>query len=118
MELLTLYHAVAGQLDRLDFAALYPGYHRYPFALYDEEQVCLEGQLFPWDDRFLGNPSINFVEAKGAQQPDGSITLDILGGVKAVFRPREGLDLAAWFAERDRKAAAHAAYHSVRCGTK
>ena len=58
---------------------------------------------------FVGNPSINFVEAKGAQQPDGSITLDILGGVKAVFRPREGLDLAAWFAERDRKAAAHAA---------
>ena len=47
MELLTLYHAVAEQLDRLDFAALYPGYHRYPFALYDEEQVCLEGQLFP-----------------------------------------------------------------------
>ena len=43
------------------------------------------------------------------QQPDGSITLEILGGVKAVFRPREGLDLAAWFAERDRKAAAHAA---------
>ena len=41
MELLTLYHAVAEQLDRLDFAALYPGYHRYPFALYDEEQVCL-----------------------------------------------------------------------------
>ena len=58
---------------------------------------------------FVGNPSINFVEAKGAQQPDGSITLEILGGVKAVFRPREGLDLAAWFAERDRKAAAHAA---------
>ena len=58
---------------------------------------------------FVGNPSINFVEAKGAQQPDGSITLDILGGIQAVFRPREGLDLAAWFAERDRKAAAHAA---------
>ena len=53
MELLTLYHAVAEQLDRLDFAALYPGYHRYPFALYDEEQVCLEGQLFPWDDLSL-----------------------------------------------------------------
>ena len=32
MELLTLYHAVAEQLDRLDFAALYPGYHRYPLC--------------------------------------------------------------------------------------
>ncbi len=73
-----------------------------PLTVYNHPQ-----NLFVAD--FVGNPSINFVEAKGAQQPDGSITLDILGGVKAVFRPREGLDLAAWLAERDRKAAAHAA---------
>ena len=73
-----------------------------PLTVYNHPQ-----NLFVAD--FVGNPSINFVEAKGAQQPDGSITLDILGGVKAVFRPREGLDLAAWFAERDRKAATHAA---------
>ena len=73
-----------------------------PLTVYNHPQ-----NLFVAD--FVGNPSINFVEAKGAQQSDGSITLDILGGVKAVFRPREGLDLAAWFAERDRKAAAHAA---------
>ena len=73
-----------------------------PLTVYNHPQ-----NLFVAD--FVGNPSINFVEAKGAQQPGGNITLDILGGVKAVFRPREGLDLAAWFAERDRKAAAHAA---------
>lgn len=73
-----------------------------PLTVYNHPQ-----NLFVAD--FVGNPSINFVEAKGAQQPDGSITLEILGGVKAVFRPREGLDLAAWFAERDRKAAVHAA---------
>ena len=73
-----------------------------PLTVYNHPQ-----NLFVAD--FVGNPSINFVEAKGAQQPDGSITLDILGGVKAVFRPREGLDLAAWFAECDRKTAAHAA---------
>ena len=73
-----------------------------PLTVYNHPQ-----NLFVAD--FVGNPSINFVEAKGAQQSDGSITLDILGGIKAVFRPREGLDLAAWFAERDRKAAAHAA---------
>lgn len=73
MELLTLYHAVAEQLDRLDFAALYPGYHRYPFALYDEEQVCLEGQLFPWDDRFLGNTSIEY---EGRRIAIWSVALD------------------------------------------
>lgn len=73
-----------------------------PLTVYGHPQ-----NLFVAD--FVGNPSINFVEAKGAQQADGSITLEILGGVKAVFRPKDGLDLAAWFAERDRKAAERAA---------
>ena len=82
-----------------------------PLTVYNHPQ-----NLFVAD--FVGNPSINFVEAKGAQQPDGSITLEILGGVKAVFRPREGLDLAAWFAERDRKAAAHAAERLVKSQEK
>ena len=36
---------------------------------------------------FVGNPSINFVEAKGAQAQDGSIDLTVLGGLKAKFRP-------------------------------
>lgn len=44
MELLPLCRAVAEQLDRLDFSSLYPGYHRFPFALYNEEQICLEGR--------------------------------------------------------------------------
>ena len=73
-----------------------------PLTVYNHPQ-----NLFVAD--FVGNPSINFVEAKGAQQADGSITLEILGGVKAVFRPKDGLDLTAWFAERDRKAAERAA---------
>ena len=73
-----------------------------PLTVYNHPQ-----NLFVAD--FVGNPSINFVEAKGSQQADGSISLEILGGVKAVFRPKDGLDLAAWFAERDRKAAERAA---------
>ena len=73
-----------------------------PLTVYNHPQ-----NLFVAD--FVGNPSINFVEAKGAQQADGSITLEILGGVKAVFRPKDGLDLTAWFAERDRKASERAA---------
>ena len=32
---------------------------------------------------FVGNPSMNFVDAKGTQGSDGSLSLDILGGVKA-----------------------------------
>ena len=47
---------------------------------------------------FVGNPSINFVEARGAQNADGSLSLTVLGGEKATFRPSAPLDLAAWFA--------------------
>ena len=51
---------------------------------------------------FVGNPSINFVEARGAQNADGSLSLTVLGGEKATFRPSAPLDLAAWFAIRDK----------------
>ncbi len=36
---------------------------------------------------FVGNPSINFVEAKGWQGPEGSIELTLLDGHKAVSPP-------------------------------
>ena len=51
---------------------------------------------------FVGNPSINFVEAKGKQEADGSIAVSILDGIKAKFKPSENLDLKKWFAQRDR----------------
>lgn len=51
---------------------------------------------------FVGNPSINFMEAKGVQEGDGQIRLSLLDGVQAVFKPNEPLDLQKWFAGRDR----------------
>ena len=51
---------------------------------------------------FVGSPSINFIEAKGAQKEDGTIALQLLGK-EAVFTPEKELKLAEWFSERDRK---------------
>lgn len=50
---------------------------------------------------FVGNPSMNFVEARGVQGADGDLVLDILGDHKAVFTPSDKLDLGRWFSERD-----------------
>lgn len=50
---------------------------------------------------FVGNPSINFVEAKGSQAGDGSIALELFDGVKASFKPESSLDMNKWFADRD-----------------
>ena len=51
---------------------------------------------------FVGNPSINFIEAKGGQKEDGTIALKLLGE-EAIFTPEKELKLTEWFLERDRK---------------
>ena len=56
---------------------------------------------------FVGNPSINFVEAKGVQRGN-QVELTVFNGRKAAFVPNEPLDLAAWFANRDAEAEAKA----------
>ena len=53
---------------------------------------------------FVGNPSMNFGDGKGSQQADGSVSLDILGGIKAKFVPNESLNLDEWRAQRDKEA--------------
>lgn len=50
---------------------------------------------------FVGNPSINFIEAKGSQKEDGSIILSIFGDKEVTFRSNEAINLEKWFADRD-----------------
>ena len=67
---------------------------------------------------FVGNPSINFVEAKGAQRPDGAVDLTVFAGRKATFRPKENLDLNQWFLDRDARQAAQEAAHKEKAAQK
>ena len=67
---------------------------------------------------FVGNPSINFVEARGAQKPDGTVELTVFDGRRAVFTPKEKVDLDAWFKERDEAEAAAAAELKRRSAEK
>lgn len=67
---------------------------------------------------FVGNPSINFVEAKGVSE-GGKMELTILDGKKAVFTPEKPLDLDGWFKERDRAEKENQAdRHAVEKGNK
>ena len=65
---------------------------------------------------FVGNPSINFVEAKGRQGPKGSIELTLLDGHKAVFTPEQPLQLPQWFHRRDEELEAQAQALKARAG--
>ena len=50
---------------------------------------------------FVGNPAINFMEAKGHQAPDGTVELEVFAGTRLAFTPRTPLDLPDWFARAD-----------------
>ena len=50
---------------------------------------------------FVGNPSINFVEAKGTAAPDGTVSLTLLEGKRAQFVPAQPLNLREWHRQRD-----------------
>ena len=45
---------------------------------------------------FVGNPSINFVDAKGEQNADGTMEFEVLGGHKAKFRFAEPTVMTEW----------------------
>ena len=67
---------------------------------------------------FVGNPSINFVEATGTQSTDGSIELTLFQGRKARFTPTAPLDLPGWFAQRDQEDARREVLHKQRAADK
>lgn len=55
---------------------------------------------------FVGNPSINFVEANGKQGGDGTVQLTLFDGMKGTFRPASPLSLDEWRRQRDADAKA------------
>ena len=67
---------------------------------------------------FVGNPSINFVEARGSQQADGAIALTLFQNRRAEFYPARPLELTNWFQARDQEVQAQAAEHQKRAEDK
>ena len=116
-------------------ADTYAGWLKDAFnALSADEQICLinNGVLQQYDAPltvynrpnnlfvadFVGNPSINFVEAKGTQRADGAVELTMLGDRRAVFRPAQPLDLSGWFRARDERGALLAEEHRQKAAEK
>ena len=55
-----LFRRMDARLRRLDFAELWPGFRRYPCALYDREGVCLEGENLPPEKDWFANTAVCF----------------------------------------------------------
>ena len=54
---------------------------------------------------FVGNPSINFIDAKGKQAEDGKLELTALNGIQLKFVPKQPIDITKWQADRDKAVA-------------
>jgi len=46
---------------------------------------------------FVGNPAINFIDAKGAQNKDGALEMTVLDDKKLVYTPAQPVSVSAWF---------------------
>ena len=54
---------------------------------------------------FVGNPAINFMNARGSQQADGSFHVMLLDGYEADFIPAEPVKIDSWYAAADKEIA-------------
>ena len=80
MELRDAYHEIEERLGRIDFPALFRGFSRFPFALYNDTQACIGGEITGKPDSFLGNTSIRYNGAYMAiwQLSEGAGDFDVL----------------------------------------
>lgn len=58
MNLLKIYASVNTILDTIDFNALFDGFHKYRFALYNSKEIIIDGKVIPFQEGFRGNTAI------------------------------------------------------------
>lgn len=67
---------------------------------------------------FVGNPAINFIEAQGSQQSDGSIAMTFFDGLAASFVPAQPMVLEAWRQNAERQEQARQEVERQKQGDK
>lgn len=60
MDLEKRYHDVEAVLQTLDFDALFAGFHKYSFAIYNSKEICLDGKIIPYQESFRGNTATHY----------------------------------------------------------
>lgn len=55
-----LYNRIYENIRKIDFDAIWKGFHPYQFALYDKVSVYLKDKTVPYEQCFLGNTTIKY----------------------------------------------------------
>ncbi len=76
-QLQELWTAVNERLQTIDFTKLWPGYKRYPYALYNAASACVDGEVIPKPEEFLANTAVRYRDGwtaifmvDGSEDPD------------------------------------------------
>lgn len=69
---------------------------------YDKPLVVYNNPSNTFVADFIGNPSINFINATGKQSPEGDIVLTIFDNFTIKFIPNENSDLVEWYQRRNK----------------
>ena len=60
MEIKEMYFEIERRIRSVDFDRLWKGFREYPFAIYNDREVCFKGQLMPKTDEFIANTAIKY----------------------------------------------------------
>ena len=70
---------------------------------YDEPLTVYKRPRNTFIADFVGNPAINFINARGEQQDDGSFRLKLLDNYEAVFTPNEDVKIEEWYSTTEKE---------------
>jgi hypothetical protein len=77
-----LANGIQKRLNQIDFNQCWPGFHQFPFILYNEKLALIDGVETPKPDQFYGNTSLTYEGKTYAiwkiDENDNTIDLDIL----------------------------------------
>ena len=82
MSIYELYKIIEEKICALDFNMLWPGFHPYRFALYDETEAWMDGAVFPRPECFHGNTTVSWQDEQIAIWNVGA---DLQAGLSAEY---------------------------------
>ncbi len=79
MHLKEVHEQLSKRIAAVDFEQLWKGFSPTKFAVYTENEMCLNGEMLPKTDEFLGNTAISFEgETVAIWKMEGAYDLDVL----------------------------------------
>lgn len=60
MDLREKCRVITAKMASIDYEKIWPGFHQYKIALYDDNHVCYQGKILPKTNEFIANTSIRY----------------------------------------------------------